>query len=66
MKHNKSNKTADSELYDKLDYYDCSEFDDDYYHDIIEERNNTQSNGKRPHRRTTHYAHAFHDYIKDY
>jgi|MEHZ01.2.fsa_nt_MEHZ010412236.1_2 hypothetical protein len=66
MKHYKTNKTADTEMYEKLDYYDYSEFDDDYYYDMVEERSNNQSNRTRSYRKNSRYAHAFHDYIKDY
>ena len=66
MKHFKSSKIADTELYDKLDYYDYAEFDDDYYYDLVEERSPSSPMRKRSPRRGSQYAHAFHDYIKDY
>tara|TARA_R110002096_G_scaffold257381_1_gene450796 strand:- start:122866 stop:123066 length:201 start_codon:yes stop_codon:yes gene_type:complete len=66
MKHYRTNKTADTELYDKLDYYDYAEFDDDYYFDMVEERNIQRSKRKRPSRNSTRYADAFHNYVKDY
>ena len=66
MKHYKTNKTADPEIYEKLDYYGYSEFDDDYYYDMVDERSNNRSNRKRPYRKSSLYTNAFNDYIKDY
>ncbi|MDG1708434.1 MAG: hypothetical protein P8H03_06710 [Emcibacteraceae bacterium] len=66
MKHFKTNKLADTDLYDKLDYYDYSEFDDDYYYDMVNERANSKHKQKKPGRKSSRYAHAFHDYVKDY
>ena len=66
MKHYKTNKTSDRELYEKLDYYDYSEFDDDYYYDLVEDRNSGRSKRKRPTRRSSRYSKAFQDYIKDF
>lgn len=63
MKHYKTKKTADPEMYEKLDYYDYSEFDDDYYYDMVVERSNNRSSRKRPYRKSSLYMNAFHDYI---
>lgn len=66
MKHFKTNKLADSDLYEKLDYYDYSEFDDDYYYDMVEERSHNKSKQRKPRRNSSRYANAFHDYVKGY
>lgn len=65
MKHYKTKLVADTDMYDKLDYLDYSEFDDDYYYEVVEERNNKNSKNTSR-RKSSHYAHAFHDYVKDY
>lgn len=66
MKHFKMNKSSEKEIYSGLDYYDYSDFDDDYYYDLIEEKTDKRSKRKRPNRKSSNYAHTFHSYIKDY
>ncbi len=66
MKHFKMNKTSEKDMHSGLDYYDYADFDDDYYYDLIQERTEKRSKRKRPPRRQSAYAHAFHSYVKDY
>ncbi len=60
MKHHKKGNSQN------LDYHDYTEFDDDYYIDLAEEKAEKRSKRKRPPRRSASYAHAFHSYVKDY
>ncbi|HRW29165.1 MAG: hypothetical protein KDF58_13925 [Alphaproteobacteria bacterium] len=66
MRHYKPNTISDRELYEKLDYYDYSEFDDDYYFDLVKERDKNKSKRSRPARNRTRYNSAVEDYIEDY
>jgi len=59
----KNHKKGNSQ---NLDYYDYSEFDDDYYNDLAEEKAEKRSKRKRPPRRSSGNANAFHNYMKDY
>lgn len=66
MKRRKIDKPAEVYLKNSLEYYDYQEFDDDYYYDLVEERNNSLSNRHRPPRRNARHARAFKNFGTDY
>lgn len=65
MKHFKTNKTTEKDIHN-LDHYEYGDFDDDYYFDLVEDRNKNRSKRKRPPENRSKYARAFQDYVKDY
>ncbi len=66
MRHGKLEKSTDTYIRKSKDYYDYGEFDDDYLHDLMEEKNNSLTKRHRPPRKNARHARAFDNYGKDY
>jgi|TARA_R110002096_G_scaffold428927_1_gene641207 hypothetical protein len=65
MKQNKTSKPVEAYLKRNIDYYDYQDFDDDYYHDMIEERNNSLTKRHRFPRKNARHARAFNNFGTD-